>query len=72
MINTFFIRVHNREYSDYEFFMYTENGESEKITLGKLSLLKNMVLLSILFQEFRDWFTFQKLLMKESTTFMNT
>ena len=33
MVNTFFIRVHNREYSDYEFFMYTENGESEKITL---------------------------------------
>lgn len=33
MDNTFFIHVHNREYSDYEFFMYTENGESEKITL---------------------------------------
>ena len=33
MVNTFFIRVHNREYSEYEFFMYTENGESEKITL---------------------------------------
>ena len=33
MDNTFFIHVHNREYSDYEFFMYTENGESEKVTL---------------------------------------
>lgn len=33
MNTTFFIHVHNREYSDYEFFMYTENGQTEKATL---------------------------------------
>lgn len=31
--HTFFIHVHDREYGDYEFFMYTDKNESEKVTL---------------------------------------
>lgn len=33
MDNTFFIHVHNRDYSNYEIFMYTNNNQTEKVNL---------------------------------------